>query len=251
MGFSGIVFFEDVDLAVLGNVAALAGTPYRTQGDDAFVPPDFNQIFMAYAWGENTITRAQFEAPSMVTRGAYEIRPIDLALIPTPAFPMHKFLETPIILDEGEAMNWKGTNSGGAADRHHGMLWLSDGNLAPVKDPDEITIRATATITCVADTWSQGQMTLDRDLRVGEYALVGARVESATAHAFRFIPANSNARPMVIGYATGGLEEDSIFRHGNLGTWLTFQHDAPPQIECLATTTDSAQTLTLDIVKLS
>ena len=251
MGFTGIVFFEDVDLVTLGNVAALAGTPHRTIGDDFFVPPDFNQVIMAYAGGENTITRAQFEAPSMVLKGAMEVRPIDLTLIPSGTFPMQKFLETPVILDEGEAINWKGTNSGAAIDRHHGLLWLSDGEISPIKDPEEITIRATSAITAVADVWTSGQITLDRDLRVGEYALIGARIESATIFAARFIPNNSNARPMIVGYPNAGLPEDNIFRHGNLGTWLTFKHDTPPQIEILCSAADTTQVLTLDIIKVS
>lgn len=250
MSFTGIVFFESEDKSTLLNTAALAGVPYKTNGDDAFVPPSFNQVFMAYAFGDTTISRAQFEAPSMVLKGAHEVKPIDLALEPTSGFMPEKFLETPIVLDEGEAVNAKGQNTGAAADRHIMALWLSDGDLSPVKNPEEISIRATAGITAVADTWSNGQITLDRDLRVGEYALVGARVEGATLSLARFIPSQSNARPMVVCYDTVSDQEDPVFRHGNLGTWCTFKHDAPPAIEVFCSAADTTQVLTLDIVRL-
>ena len=250
MPFTGVVFFQSVDNATLLNVDALAGVPYRTSGDDAFVPPTFNQVILAHAFGDTTLAREQFEAPSMVQKGAYEIKPIDLALEPTSAFPVTKMLDNPIVLDEGEAINWKGSNTGAAADRHIGALWLADGAISPVKDPNEITIRATAAITAVADTWTNGQITLDRDLKVGEYALLGARIEGATLSLARFIPSQSNARPMVLCYDTVADVEDTIFRHGNLGVWCTFKHDSPPAIEIFCSAADTAQVLTLDIAKV-
>lgn len=252
MPFTGFAFYESVDNATLGNVATLASErKYFREGDDFRVPDDFNKLMGYHMLGDTTLTRGVLTSPSLRATAPIEILPIDASLEPTSNFPVNLFPENPLTLASGEQLNAQSENSGAAADNTVVLVWLTDGDIVPVTGQEILHVKASASIVCVAYEWSQGQITLDTDLPVGTYALVGARVQTAGGIAARFVPEGDAYRPMLLCYDSDQDIEDSRFRNGKLGTWFTFKHDTPPQIEILSTSADVSQELILDIVRVS
>lgn len=250
MPFTGIVFFQNVDNATLDNIAALNDTKYFTSGDDIIVPADYSKVIGLYGLGDTT-TRMRITSPSLLKRAPFEIRPIDTATEPVDRPPFHNLVKNPLQLDSDEALNAESINTGAAAVDQYCAVWLANENITPLEGQDIFSVRATGTLTATADAWSNGLMTLGSDLAVGTYAMVGARVEGATAILCRFIFPDDITRPMCIANDLESDIDESIFRYGNLGIWGTFKHDRPPRFEILCAAADTAQTFNLDLVRVS
>lgn len=247
--FTLVAFFENVDNATLGNIAALRDTKYTTTGDDIRVPPKFVNMIGAYALGDTT-TRARLSSPSLLKKAPMEIDPIDPSTEPVSRPPFIDMIDNPHKLTEAEALNAFTTNSGAAAVDQTVAVWLADSKISPIKDKEIFTIRATGTQTAVADTWTNGTMTLDSDLDPGTYALVGAKAFGATMILCRFIFTTDDARPGCIAHDTNEDIDAEIFRHGRLGEWGRFPHDTPPKFEIFCAAADTAQTFALDIMRV-
>lgn len=246
---TGIVFEENVDNATtLQNVAALADNKYKTNGDDFYVPKGYTKLIAYQAWGAVT-TRAQITSPSLRVISPIEIEPIDLSTEPTSNMRVQSLLENPIELVENEKLNALTINTGGAAVKQVVALWLADEVPEPIKGAKIYTIRATASKTLVAYTWTQTQITLDVDLPEGTYEVVGARLECAGGILARFVFAADETRPMFPCYDAASDIEDPLFRMGRLGTWGEFDGDSPPQVEILSLSADTSETIWLDIIK--
>jgi hypothetical protein len=250
MTFTLAAFFESVQNASLANVAALGDTKYTTNGDDFRVPPEFTNLIAAYAVGA-TITRARLSAPSLLKTAPLELPIVDSNAEPASRPPLIKMVENPHKLTAAEALNALTTNSATGADDQTVAVWLAKGSIVPVNGKQILKVRATGTITAVADTWTNGSITLDSDLDPGTYALVGARMFGATAILCRFIFTKDEARPGMICHDAVTDIDDEIFHDGRLGEWGQFQHDTPPKIEIYCAAADSAQTLVLDLVRIS
>ncbi len=117
----------------------------------------------------------------------------------------------------------------------------------------------TASTTLSAGGWTQVQPAFDQALYAGYYALVGARVFSATGLFFRMFPA------MGPKWRPGGVCVQSYdqldpwnqrFKNGwshspgGWGVWLTFFQNVPPQVEFFATAADTAEEGWFDLVYL-
>ena len=247
----GFMFMENVDNATLDGLTPAAGeqTVFVT-GDDMRVPSDANQLVMYHCVG-GAITRALLTSPSLRSVCPLEILPIDDAVEPTSNFPPQKQLENPIQLTAGEALNANSTNSGAAATEQYVFVWLADSPVTPFTGGQIFHELATGAITAVADTWTNGALTLNDDLPAGRYAVVGFRAEGATLIAARLIFVGQAFRPMVIGYDDEADIEDTIFRDGALGVLGEFEHDTPPRLEIMCEAADTTQQVILDIVKIS
>lgn len=251
MTVAGIAFVEDVDNAALDGLTPAAGEQtVFVSGDDARVPVDFNQLVMYHLIGA-AITRGQITSPSIRSIAPIEVLPIDDAAEPTSNFPPQKQVDNPVELKGGEALNYNTTNSGAVATEQYGLVWLADAPVTPFTGGNIYHVLATGAITAVADTWTDGQLTLSDDLASGRYAVVGMRVEGATLVAARLIFTGQTMRPMVIGYDDEADVEDSIFRDGRLGILGEFDHDSPPRLEVMCVAADVSQQVILDIVKVS
>lgn len=247
--FTLIAFFESVLNATLGNVAALRDTRYTTTGDDFRVPPKFTNLIGAYVVGDLT-TRAQLTSPSLLKKAPMELDPIDPTAEPASRPPFINMIDNPHKLTEAESLNALTTNSGTSAVDQTVALWLADSKIVPIKDKEIFSIRATGTTTAVADTWTNGDITLDSDLDPGMYALVGAKAFGATMMLCRFIFTQDESRPGVIAFDTNEDIDPEIFRHGRLGEFGKFPHDTPPKMEIFCAAADTAQTFTLDLIKV-
>lgn len=249
MGFTLGLFFESTYNATLDNIAALSDTKYFVTGDDFRVPQDYNKVVGVYAVGAS-MTRARLSSPSLLKKAPYEIMPLDQSAEPASRPPFVDLSKNPIQLTTAEALNALTTNTATGGDDQTVMVWLANESIRPVENQEVFTVRATGTTTAVADTWTNGAMTLDSDLDPGTYALVGAKAFGATMIACRFIFTKDDARPGVIASDAITDIDEEMFRHGRLGEFGRFEHDTPMRFEIYCAAADTAQTFDLDIVRV-
>ena len=248
--FTLVGYTESQDSSSLTNVAALADPHIRVSGDDIVVPPSLTYVGGVYAIGAS-ISRAQLVSPSIRRRYPLEVTPVEIAAEPADPVKYFPLFDTPIQLDEDEALNFQAAENGAGAQQSSGFVWLCDGPVSPITGAEIFTIRATNTSTLTAYAWTNGALTFNDSLPSGEYALVGARGSSAGLIAFRFVFSQYAWRPGAIGMDTVGEVGAPIFRFGRLGTWGEFSHNTPPTVDFLSLSADTSQTVDLDLILLS
>lgn len=248
--FTLVAYDETIDSAVLQALTPLPSAIDRISGDAVLAPRGLNKIGGLYAFGPN-ITRARVVAPSLGSFGAYELAPLDVVANPGPIPPFIDLFDNPYELVATEFVTVEAAEGGAGATRQTALVWYTDGVLD--KPAGEIiTVRATSATALVANQWSNVPLAFSTNLPAGRFACVGARVESATGFAFRFVPSESGGRARPGGICTSAISEipPSRFRWGNLGTWFEFDNDTPPTCEVFASAADAAQTFWLDLVYL-
>lgn len=121
-------------------------------------------------------------------------------------------------------------------------------------------VHATGTTTLTAAAWSQVTPVLDLPLPAGTYALVGARVMSATGLGFRMKPIND------VSWYPGGVAVQAPDQYdppgqsfinpltgaiSHWGIWFTFFQNTVPNVDIFATSADTKQDFWFDLIKLS
>lgn len=246
--YTVVAFTESQDSASLVNVAAVADTLYRTNGDDLFVPRELANLAGWWFGGAN-FTAGQIVSPSIRRRWPIDVDEADLAAEPGSPVNFTDRFDSPIPLVPTEQINVLAAEDAAGASRVTAVLFLSDGETTPVSG-DIATIRATGTTTLVANAWTVGQISFSQTLPAGRYALVGARVQSAGLIAARFVPVSGGHRAGVLGCDADSDIGLARFRYGRCGTLLEFDHDAPPQVEYLSASADTAEVLSLDLIEI-
>lgn len=119
---------------------------------------------------------------------------------------------------------------------------------------------ATAATTLTANAWTQITPVLDLPLPAGQYALCGARVQSAGCLAFRILPIMEPLwRPGGVGTQANDQLEAPGQRYINAltgavshwGVWLTFFQNVVPNIHIWSTSADTAEDIWFDLIKIS
>lgn len=122
------------------------------------------------------------------------------------------------------------------------------------------TAHATATTTLTANAFTQITPALDNPLPAGMYALVGVRVMSAGALAFRCKPIVEPLwRPGGVAVQTADQLDPPGQRFINpltgipshWGIWLTFFQNTIPNIDVWSTSADTKEDVWFDLIKLS
>jgi hypothetical protein len=122
------------------------------------------------------------------------------------------------------------------------------------------TAHWTASKTLIAGAWTAVTPIFDQVLPAGYYALIGARVFSASGLFFRMLPAMGPIwRPGGIAVQAYDQLDPLNQRYINWnpsqskgwGVWLFFFQNVPPQIELFATAADTAEEGFFDIVYIS
>lgn len=173
---------------------------------------------------------------------------------------IHDFSANPIRLNPTEEFDVFASQNSGGTETQYVLVTFSDGMKVPVPSGRFFTLHWTATTTLTGAAWTQVSPTLDAALPAGQYALIGARVFSATARFFRMFPAQAPLwRPggcAVQAYdaldppAQRGTSYLSI-PQSSWGTWLTFFQNVVPQVEIFATSGDTAEEGYFDLVQIS
>jgi hypothetical protein len=184
---------------------------------------------------------------------------------------VHDFSETPLPLRPTDEFDIFATQNAAGAQVQYVMVTFCDAAPQPLPVqvlPPTLTSNPatpgrffqahwTASTTLTAGAWTRIQPTFDQALPAGYYALVGARVLSATALFFRLYPAMGPIwRPG--GVAVQAYDQldpvnqrfipnaagDSL----GWGAWLSFYQNVPPGVEMFATAADAAEEGWFDLV---
>lgn len=242
-------FHESIDPAgVLVPIAAVQDDTVFTSGDDMRVPNDLPFIIGSAALLEATAPlRAQISSPSLRRVSNLDIAPFNtgLAFSDLHAVDIHPDVAIPVRADE--ALNFNINSNPAAATSQYGIVLFGDGPQAPVSG-DIITVRAAMSVTAVLGQWVNGNITFDQDLPVGNYDVVGMRIEEATTVAGRLGFVGAAWRPGVPA-ATSPTEPDVHgMRHGKAGIFGTFHTNTPPTIDILAAAGAITPVVYLDLI---
>jgi len=249
-----VAFYESIDAAAAwANIAAIADQSVFTQGDDLTVP-DLNLVVaLAAGVGSGSLVLARLSSPSLRDISLPLIHPIngnaDADAEPEIVPAVIDLRANPLVLRPNEQLNAEVNSDTTAAAAQWVIVWLSDKVPTPVTG-EVITVRGTNTDTLVADAWTNGALTLDEDLPVGIYALVGMRAISAGLVAARAVPRGGGWRVGCLGCDAPDDLTHEIFRMGRLGEWMRFNHDRLPSIDFLSISADTDQEVFLDLIKV-
>jgi len=257
MAFHLAAFWENIDHAgVRAPIAAALGEQVLfIAGDDIRIPDDTNQMVAAAANVALLTTDCRLVSPSLRRFVNPQLAPVnsltDGNVEPQSPAVMHDWRRNPIPLDPGESLNAEADSNPAAAADQSVLVWLADGPLVPIEGAAIHPVLCTATITAVAGAWTNGQLTFSQDLPTGRYAVCGMRIQGATCIAGRLVFRGGSSRPGVIG--TDAITDDSRhwFRYGLSGIFGEFDSNTPPTLDVLANDADTAQTVILDLAKLS
>ncbi len=231
-------------------VAAINDVVLSVRDDSIIIPSnprELNRVLSVLAFSAH-IQRAQFQPPSMRNLGGYEIKPTTQAFsVSNAVTARHDFGDNPLLLRTGEELPAYMIHTNAAPEEGFIVGVLAD-ELPAMKKAKYYTVRLTGATTLAPAAWTQVPLTFDQGLPAGDYEVVGARVESGTAVAFRFIQSNDITRPGGFCCTTAQAGDFPEQRSGRRGTWFKFNYLTPPTLEIVATSADTAQTVLLDIV---
>lgn len=181
------------------------------------------------------------------------------------------FSRAPKVLRPTETFHIFASQTAAGAETETVFVNFTDGNYVPPPAIASVpaltgngmftTAHATAATTLTANNWTQITPVFDSPtLPAGFYALVGARVMSAHALAFRLSPL---VEPL---YRPGGVAvqaADQLDPPGqrfinpltgaisHWGTWLTFFQNTPPNVHIWASAADTVEDIWFDLIKIS
>jgi hypothetical protein len=228
-------------------VAPAADAHLTLSGNDIFVPSGCNNLAGAYGMGAS-LGSLRFTSPSLRANMPVDIEPLDVGAVPSSYPPFFDMFDSPIPLMTNEALDAYEMSSVTANAKYIGA-WLSSGAITPT-NAKSIPVKTTGTTTLVAHTWTAVPLTFPSSLPAARYQCVGARFHSATAILGRFIVPQYPWRPGAIGLSDAIKSDAWRFRGGNAGVWFEFDSRQPPQAEFLATGTEAAETVIMDLVRL-
>lgn len=253
--FHTIAFWENIDpAAVLQNITAAGGESVLfTTGDDIRIPDDLTQLVLAAPVVGQTGVECRLVSPSLRRIVNPQLIPVngfaDGDVLPETTHIIHDWRRNPIPLDAGESLNAQIDSDQTNADDQSVVLWLADGPITPIEGQAIYPVRCTAAITAVVGTWTNGQLTFTQDLPVGTYAVVGMRAAGTTLIAARLVFRGGAARPGVLGSVALDALAWPGFRYGGMGVFGEFETNTPPSIDVLCNDADTAQVITLDLIK--
>lgn len=243
-------YYQSVDqAAAAGDINAMNDTVMFSSGKQLRVSKNVPMLAgAALLTAATTLTSAFVKSPSLRVRNNFPVAPVvnadDFPSLP----PIASKFRNPIPLAAGEPLTFETTTDHASAVAIQGLVWLSDGVAAPVRN-EIFTAKLTTAITLAAGVWTNGTVTFVQGLPTGLYQVVGFRAEGTNLQAARLVFPDSSPRPGVPALSAHTEDGLDIFRDGELGVWGTFDSEAPFSVDALGHT-DSTQTYYVDLVKI-
>ena len=235
-------------------VAGLQDDRLNVRGDDLRVPVLDRVWAIAAGCPQTTTIGPRLTAPSLDEFTNLRIFPFNSGADadPEPDSPPAwlDMRNAPLQLVAGEDLRAEEDSNPTAAALSWVLLWFSDGAPTPIGNARVFSVRGVDTGALTADVWSTAVLTLDESLPKGQYDVVGARFQSATCVAGRFI-----FREPPIWRAGGlGCDDDQDLamdgmRYGGWGRWGTFSSQDVPDVEILASAGDTDLAVFIDLVR--
>ena len=250
-GWTMVAYHSTAARPGLTIVNALGDQSYNIINNRFQINSAFSNLAAAYAGGA-VARNALLTCPSIRKTAPYNICPLDSSATPSSPIP-YEYLGfcNPFPITTGDLLEADFDNQN-TSEYDTVLAWLERNPRQPIKGQID-TVRATATVTALADVWTYGPFVFDNTLEEGIYAIVGMEAESAHLIAARLVfPGVANSvRPGCIGKTSAANLGHFIFRYGRLGVWGLFDAAVQPQVEYLVSSQDTSETLWLDIVKLT
>lgn len=219
------------DLTANEAIPAPADPAFNRVSATEFLMPDDLDVFFASA-GNDTITRARINTPSMRTLGLPEIYPLNGGAVPALPLAVDDRRFDPIRLKRNDTVSVECSNGASLVDTAWASLGIRKRTVAVPPGP-RTTLSGTALQTLVANNFTFATITFDQTPPVGNYAVIGASCVCNDAWFFRLIfPYQSNWRPGgMVGATAAGWEYRQLLRHGSSGVWGLFHSVNLPQLE--------------------
>ena len=249
MSFHLALYSSSVASASANQQLTQVSDPVVAASNSGFlVPPVINKVIRVIGVG-NLLNRAQLNSGSLRDFTPWDITPVNVGTaIESPVRELW-LNDNPIPLVTNEELDAYATNSGSTATQTSLGVVFADQATTPYRGR-MFSVHFSNTITLVAHAFTSFSPTLDNGLPSGTFAIVGARVNSASGLFFRFIPRGGPAyRPgstMIQAYDQAPNMND---RYGKMGIWLSFTNTTLPQIECFALSADTAVDGFIDLVQ--
>jgi len=244
-------YSESVDQAGAYNAINALPDSHVTVVTTRVYIPALSKLFGVTVNNEGTaFTGAYLDSPSLRRICLYDIGQVAGSITSVGKPQANFFPLSPISLAPSEGLELYIADNPGAAAEQSGLVFLSDGVIAPVSG-EIFTVQATAAITRAANVWVNGALTFRQTLPVGRYQLVGARCWGTNLNYFRFVPVGYAYRPGGIACNTSAQQEPEIQRFGGLGVWFEFDSITPPTLDIYGNAACTAQTLQLDLIKIA
>jgi len=208
---------------------------FQIQNAHFFMPDDL-QIVKIFASGL-TLTRARLRSAKLQQTNPNYIRPINQALLPANNANVDWFYDNPISLPQADELILEGTVSGAGENFFVGFLRK---NYQPIPAGDRYTIRRTGTTAAVDAAWTTLTQTVETNLPVGQYAIIGAEVQSTNIIGFRYIVDNQWYRPGNIGISSVANRNNWQDYAGRMGVWGVFNTLSYPRLQVLCDGADAS-----------
>jgi len=246
-----------VAYSLLAHPAALTQVPATNDivlqiRDNAIVCNKVNRL--GAVWGiAATLNRIQMQAPSFRKVAQLEIQPV-MRLMPVagtaPSGWFRDFDRGPHLeMDDGEELAAWCTDGAGSNEQINVFARLWEQAPQPVSGKI-FSVRVTSATTVVANTWSNCALTFDQNLPRGKFQLVGMRMNSTSAQAFRVFFINQTFRPGGVAQQSDYALDEPSQRYGRLGVWGEFDYLSPPTVDMFCTAADAAQEGIADLIYL-
>lgn len=255
-----VLVYEETPAAqnVYDGMDAIADPEFSRRNNRVIFSEPYNLI-AAYAAGADLI-RQRLDVPSINGIARHHFHPlnIDADVITDPQ--VNDYRDYPISLPMNEEIGIETMDSNAAPTQAWTALWIAppSWNMSLPRGERRLRVRGTATITTVSLSWaSPVAITLDENLRGGNYAVVGLEVINTGACVARLVFSSGNApggRRLRPGVLVQQAESEIPWapQQGGLGKFGEFHSFELPQIDAFAVT-GAAETLVLymDLVRLS
>lgn len=245
-----IAFSEIVGInAAWDNINAVPDQHIRTQAEFVYVS-SFNRVIGAKA-AVGTSDFCRLQSPRIRRINPYCITHLEAVAVWAGDVEEAFHPDAQVPLDEMEALECEiFNNPGGVLETV--IVFLAQGGITPVSGEIH-TIYFNTTPVLAAGVWAFQEIVIPDGLPVGSYDVVGARLESATSLAFRFVPVGGFHRPGGLCCPSELFLEPELQRKGGLGNWFTFETVQLPGIEVIDSAATGATQLHgfLDLIRRS
>ena len=243
VGYSGTPTAADTAIAL----TAMADSHVKNE-DTAIIVPSLNKYLGCYPIGQD-IDLVQIISPSLRRVALLDISPVENGLIP--AHPPDPIIapEGAIDLDIDEELTVEAASEMVAAwTPLRTFIFLGDSKVSPITGKI-FTVKAETDATTESNEWEPSAIDFTQSLPVGEYSIVGARLEKENALAFRFVFIGGVWRPGMVAVCDGSSKDVPKSRHGKLGVWGTFAHNNEPSLEICSDAAGAAGDMYIDLIK--
>jgi len=248
--FHCAAYFESQATGVSNDALKAVTDQVLTISNNNFLLREDRRLLYACAVGLE-LTNARLSSPSINVITRPSISPLEPAALPRKYPGIADYRQQPFQLYAREELSIETTKSSGGST---GDVWGVIGvewNPQPCPPGPIYSLYGTATTTLTVDNWSElTDLTWTNSLPQGTYSVCGLSVYSATAIAARLIIQNQVPRPGIVASADVTTTQEPMFSYGEMGEYGRFESFVMPQVEVLAHTADTAQSVVLQVIRV-